>query len=106
MTSTLWREGPGLCSSTSTTQLLLLFDGLVEMPPIFIHLHDPPTWGAAVYNLPAIGACWIFAEFLVNRAGLVRTGDVPDAPSGSYQFDVARLQDDEELMPSFLFLEA
>ena len=70
--------------------MLLLFDALVEMPPIFIRLHDQPTWGAAVYNLPAIGACWIFAEFLVSRAGLVRTGDVPEAPSGSYQFDVAR----------------
>ncbi len=35
--------------------MLLLFDGLVEMPPIFIRLHDQPTWGAAVYSLPARG---------------------------------------------------
>ena len=47
--------------------MLLLFEGLVEMPPIFIRLHNQPTWGAAVYNLTAIGACWIFAEFLASR---------------------------------------
>jgi uncharacterized membrane protein len=48
--------------------MLLLFEGLVEIPPIFIRLHDQRTWGAAVYNLAAIGACWIFAEFLTSRA--------------------------------------
>lgn len=48
--------------------MLLLFEGLVEVPPIFIRLHNQATWGAAVYNLAAIGACWIFAEFLASRA--------------------------------------
>jgi uncharacterized membrane protein len=48
--------------------MLLLFEGLVEIPPIFIRLHNEKTWGAAVYNLSAIGACWIFAEFLTSRA--------------------------------------
>lgn len=48
--------------------MLLLFEGLVEVPPIFIRLHSLPTWGAAVYNVTAIGACWIFAEFLASRA--------------------------------------
>ena len=48
--------------------MLLLFEGLVEIPPIFLRLHNQATWGAAVYNLAAIGACWIFAEFLVSRA--------------------------------------
>lgn len=48
--------------------MLLLFEGLVEVPPIFTRLHNQPTWGAAVYNLVAIGACWIFAEFLASRA--------------------------------------
>jgi hypothetical protein len=48
--------------------MLLLFEGLVEVPPIFIRLHNQATWGAAVYNLTAIGACWIFAEFVANRA--------------------------------------
>jgi uncharacterized membrane protein len=54
--------------------MLLLFDGLVEIPPIFIRLHDQPTWGAAVYNLTAIGACLIFAAFLASRAERARIG--------------------------------
>ena len=48
--------------------MLLLFDGLVEIPPVFIRLHDEATWGAAVYNVAAIGGCWIFAEFIASRA--------------------------------------
>ena len=59
--------------------MLLLFEGLVEIPPIFIRLHNQGTWGAAVYNLTAIGACLIFAEFLTSRAERERiepTGNV------------------------------
>lgn len=48
--------------------MLLLFEVLVEIPPVFIRLHNQATWGAAVYNLSAIGACWIFAEFVAGRA--------------------------------------
>ena len=54
--------------------MLLLFEGFVEIPPIFIRLHNLRTWGAAVYNLSAIGACWIFAEFLASRADRGRIG--------------------------------
>ena len=54
--------------------MLLLFEFLVEIPPIFIRLHNQSTWGAAVYNLAAIGACLIFAEFLVSRADRERIG--------------------------------
>jgi hypothetical protein len=54
--------------------MLLLFEGFVEIPPIFIRLHDQRTWGAAVYNLAAIGACLIFAEFLASRADRRRIG--------------------------------
>jgi hypothetical protein len=54
--------------------MLLLFEGFVEVPPIFIRLHSQPTWGAAVYNVTAIGACWIFAEFLASRADRRRIG--------------------------------
>lgn len=48
--------------------MLLLFEFLVEIPPIFSHLHDQRTWAAAVYNLVAIGACLIFAAFVASRA--------------------------------------
>lgn len=54
--------------------MLLLFEGFIEIPPIFIRLHNQATWGAAVYNLSAIGACWIFAEFLARRAERIRIG--------------------------------
>ncbi|MES2391829.1 MAG: hypothetical protein V4555_09320 [Acidobacteriota bacterium] len=47
--------------------MLFLFEGFVEIPPIFIRVHNQVTWGAAVYNLSAIGACWIFADFLASR---------------------------------------
>jgi hypothetical protein len=58
--------------------MLLLFEGFVEIPPIFIRLHNQATWGAAVYNLTAVGACWIFAEFLASRADRGRS-----EPAGS-----------------------
>ena len=54
--------------------MLLLFEGFVEVPPIFSRLHDERTWGAAVYNVTAIGACWIFAEFLASSADRRRIG--------------------------------
>jgi uncharacterized membrane protein len=54
--------------------MLLLFEGLVEIPPIFDQLHNQPTWGAAVYNVAAIGACLIFVEFLISRADRARIG--------------------------------
>lgn len=54
--------------------MLLLFEGFVEIPPIFVRLHNQATWGAAVYNVAAIGACWIFAEFVASRADRERVG--------------------------------
>ena len=67
--------GGAICSGTMDVLgarllalMLLLFEGFVEIPPIFIRLHNQATWGAAVYNVTAIGACWIFAEFLTSRA--------------------------------------
>jgi hypothetical protein len=56
--------------------MLLLFDGFVEIPPIFVGLHNQATWGAAVYNVTAIGACLIFAEYLASRADRARIDDV------------------------------
>ncbi|HEU5342330.1 hypothetical protein [Edaphobacter sp.] len=48
--------------------MLLLFEVLVEIPPVFSHAHSQAAWAAAVYNLAAIGACLIFAAFLLSRA--------------------------------------
>jgi hypothetical protein len=47
--------------------MLLLFEAAVEVPPVFIQPHNQGAWGGAVYNLTAIGACWIFAEFVASR---------------------------------------
>jgi uncharacterized membrane protein len=46
--------------------MLLLFDGIVEIPPVFMHPHSQVAWGGAVYNLTAIGAYWIFVEFVAS----------------------------------------
>ena len=58
--------------------MLLLFEGFVEIPPIFIRLHNQATWGAAVYNVTAIGACWILAELLTSRADRRQIGSAED----------------------------
>jgi hypothetical protein len=71
--------------------MLLLFEGFVEIPPIFIRLHDQRTWGAAVYNLSAIGACWIFAEFLTSRADRGRLNPAQSVAMSSPNPVVARL---------------
>lgn len=66
--------------------MLLLFEGLVEIPPISIRLHSLPTWGAAVYNLTAIGACWIFAGWLASsaeRAASANAGNVATSRSNA-----------------------
>jgi uncharacterized membrane protein len=47
--------------------MLLVFEVTVEIPPVFVQPHSQVAWGAAVYNLTAIAACWIFAEFVVSR---------------------------------------
>lgn len=67
--------GVAICSGVKDIQaarllalMLLLFEGFVEIPPIFIRLHNQATWCAAVYNLSAIGACLLFAELVASRA--------------------------------------
>lgn len=48
--------------------MLFLFEIMVEIPPIFVHPHNQAAWGGAVYNLTAIGACWIFIESVASRS--------------------------------------
>jgi uncharacterized membrane protein len=47
--------------------MLFLFEAMVEIPPVLVKPHNQVTWGGAVYNLAAIGACWIFVESVANR---------------------------------------
>jgi hypothetical protein len=54
--------------------MLLLFEFMVEIPPVFAQPHSQEAWGGAVYNLTAIGACWVFAEFVAG--GLVKRREI------------------------------
>lgn len=54
--------------------MLLLFEFMVEIPPIFAHPHSQGAWGGALYNLTAIGVCWMFAELIGGR--LARRSDL------------------------------
>jgi uncharacterized membrane protein len=47
--------------------MLLLFEAMVEIPPVFVRPHSQAAWGGALYNLVAIGACWIFVESVERR---------------------------------------
>jgi uncharacterized membrane protein YphA (DoxX/SURF4 family) len=47
--------------------MLFLFELMVEIPPVFVQPHSQVAWGGAVYNLTAIGACWIFVESVASR---------------------------------------
>jgi uncharacterized membrane protein YphA (DoxX/SURF4 family) len=59
--------------------MLLLFDFIVEIPPVFAHPHSQVAWGGAVYNLAAIGACWIFVESLAgHRQADRRSADIAE----------------------------
>jgi uncharacterized membrane protein len=56
--------------------MLLVFEATVEIPPVFVQPHNQVAWGGAVYNLTAIGACWIFAELSQGDLSNMITGGV------------------------------
>jgi uncharacterized membrane protein len=47
--------------------MLLIFSALVLAPMIFAHPHNHIAWGGNAYNLAAVGAAWIFADWLSLR---------------------------------------
>lgn len=47
--------------------MLLVFSVLVLTPPIFIQPRDHVSWGSNAFNLTAVGAAWIVAEWLAGR---------------------------------------
>jgi uncharacterized membrane protein YphA (DoxX/SURF4 family) len=47
--------------------MLLVFSVLVLTPPIFASPHHHAPWGANAYNLTAVGAAWIVADWLPKR---------------------------------------
>ena len=51
--------------------MLLVFSALALMPLIFAFPHDHGAWGANAYNLTAVGAAWIVADWLADRQPFV-----------------------------------
>lgn len=47
--------------------MLLIFSALLLGPLIFAYPHNHIAWGANAYNLAAVGAAWIFAEWLASQ---------------------------------------
>src|SRR5271170_123003 len=69
---------PNVPAARLLALLLLLFEALVEISPVFMRPHNQVAWGGAVYNLAAMVACWIFVECVEShgqadrgKAGLV-----------------------------------
>ncbi|MGB7731769.1 MAG: hypothetical protein WBL50_27375 [Candidatus Acidiferrum sp.] len=47
--------------------MLLSFNALALLPLIFASPHDHVAWGANAYNLTAVGAACIVAEWLATQ---------------------------------------
>lgn len=47
--------------------MLLIFSALVLAPMIFAYPHNHIAWGGNAYNLAAVGATWICADWLATR---------------------------------------
>jgi len=52
--------------------MLLVFSALALVPVILSHPRAHGSWGANAYNLTAVGAAWIVAEWLDGRRHLVQ----------------------------------
>jgi uncharacterized membrane protein YphA (DoxX/SURF4 family) len=64
--------------------MLFLFEFMVEIPPVFGQPHNQVAWGGAVYNLTAIGACWIFVESVASRQADQRQTSVAESVATSH----------------------
>lgn len=63
--------------------MLLVFSALALAPLILASPRDHGSWGANAYNLTAVGAAWIVAEWLADRQQLIHHGQstAPEKPS-------------------------
>lgn len=61
--------------------MLLVFSVVVLTPMIFAAPHDHTSWGGNAYNLTAVGAAWILADWLATRAQLERLSNGVRTPS-------------------------
>ena len=54
--------------------MLLVFSALALAPLIFASPRDHVSWGANAYNLTAVGAAWILADWLGGRQQMAQNG--------------------------------
>lgn len=53
--------------------MLLIFSVLALLPLIFAAPHEHVSWGGNTYNLAAVGAAWIIAEWLADQQQLAHS---------------------------------
>lgn len=63
--------------------MLLVFSALALAPLIFASPHEHGSWGANAYNLTAVGASWIMAEWLAHSHELIKVGPSTSAAKPS-----------------------
>jgi hypothetical protein len=54
--------------------MLLIFSALVLAPMVFAYPHNHIAWGGNAYNLAAVGAAWILADWLSTRRHPAQNG--------------------------------
>lgn len=59
--------------------MLLVFSALALLPLIFAAPRNHVSWGANAYNLTAVGAAWVIAEWLTDRRQSVQHQQSPVA---------------------------
>jgi hypothetical protein len=47
--------------------MLVIFSALALVPQLLAYPHYQSSWGANAYNVAAIGAAWVFADWLATR---------------------------------------
>ena len=63
--------------------MLLVFSALALAPLLFSSPHDHGAWGANAYNLTAVGAAWIMAEWLATHKRAVPNQQAMQLPEAS-----------------------
>ena len=60
--------------------MLLVFSALALAPDVIASPHSHLAWGGNAYNLAAVGAAWILAEFITSRKAYRAYGRAPVLP--------------------------
>jgi hypothetical protein len=54
------------------TLMLIIFSALALAPQLVEYAHFQSSWGANAYNIAAIGAAWVLADWLASRRRISR----------------------------------